>query len=144
MIKELTYDLIEPVFALMKANMEPYYIARNESWNEEPIRSHFLAQHGIVLEQDGRLKGFSFYQLADQRLHIHTLQIPPELQNRNIGGRFLIWYRQKASSLGLKCITCGVFASNPAREMYRRIGFEEVGEDNGVIQMSLPLSTTVS
>ncbi|ASP37646.1 hypothetical protein CHH28_02700 [Bacterioplanes sanyensis] len=140
MIKELTDEFIEPVFTLMKANMEPYYIARNEPWNEEPIRKHFLDQHGIVLEQDGRLKGFSFYQLIGERLHIHTLHIPPELQNRNIGGRFLIWYRQKANILGLKYISCGVFASNQARDMYRRIGFEEVGEDNGVIQMSLPVT----
>lgn len=139
MIHALTDELIEPVFALMKSNMEPYYISRNEPWHEEPIRKHFLAQHGIVLEQNGTLKGFSFYQHADHRLHIHTLQIAPEFQNRNLGGRFLNWYRKQAKNLAVESITCGVFANNPARHMYHRIGFEEVGEDNGIVQMSLPV-----
>jgi len=141
MIEQISDNDIESVFSLMKLNMEPYLSKRNEEWNEQSIRKYFLNMKGLVMRGRAELKGFSFYELQKSKVHIHTLQISPRYQNRNLGGRFLQWYRILAIQTGAEYITCGVFEANPAREMYRRIGFDEIEVVDGVVRMSLPLTS---
>jgi len=142
MIEPLSHELVDPVFELMKQNMLSYYVSRGEEWNEHKIREHFLAQDGIVVTKSGQVIGFSFYELKEKRLHIHTLQIASTYQNRTIGGRFLKWYRELANKVGAEVITCGVYESNTARYMYERVGFKDIGIVNGVVRMALPLTST--
>lgn len=136
-IEPLSDALIEPVFELMKQNMLSYYVSRDEEWNEYKIREHFLAQAGIVIAKAGQVIGFSFYELKEKHIHIHTLQIASTYQNRTFGGRFLKWYRDLARKLGAEAITCSVFDNNTARYMYERVGFNEVGVGNGIVRMAL-------
>jgi len=140
-IEQVSDNDIDSVFSLMKLNMEPYYSKRNEEWNELSIRKYFLNMKGLVMRGSTELKGFSFYEPQDSRVHIHTLQISPRYQNRNLGGRFLQWYRKLAIQTEAEEITCGVFETNTAREMYRRIGFNEIEIVDGVVRMSLPLTS---
>ncbi|MDN3650894.1 GNAT family N-acetyltransferase [Reinekea marina] len=122
--------------------MLSYYVSRGEDWNEQKIREHFLAQDGIVIAKSGQVLGFSFYELKEKCIHIHTLQIASPYQNRTLGGRFFKWYRELASKTSSEVITCGVYESNAARYMYERIGFKEIGLVNGVVKMALTLTST--
>ena len=142
MIEPLSNELVDPVFELMKQNMLSYYVRRGDEWNEHKIREHFLAHDGIVIAKSGQVIGFSFYELMEKRIHIHTLQIASTYQNRTLGGRFFKWYRNLASKVGSEVITCGVYESNAARYMYERVGFKEIGLVNGVVRMALPLTST--
>ncbi len=142
MIEPLFEKDIDSVFRLMKLNMASYYLRRDEKWSEVNIRKHFLAQGGLVILENDELKGFSFYELKEGRTHIHTLQIDPRHQNRTLGGQFFKWYKKLGRDIEADVITCGVYADNPARDMYKKIGFYEDGLVNGVVRMSLPITTT--
>ena len=142
MIEPISKLDIDPVFSLMKLNMESYYRKRNEVWNDERIRSHFLSQQGIVTRREGEIAGFSFFELKGARIHIHTLQVSPKFQNRTLGGHFYKWYRKLATEINADKITCGVYEDNPARNIYLRMGFDEIGLVEGVVRMSLPLMNT--
>ena len=144
MIEPISKLDVDSVFKLMKLNMGAYYVQRNEEWDEDEIRQHFLKQNGIVVRKEDELAGFSFYELKEARIHIHTLQINPKYQNKMLGGRFFNWYKKLAQEVKADVITCGVYESNPARYMYERIGFIEIGNVNGVVRMSLPLTSTGS
>lgn len=39
--------------------------------------------------------------------------------------------------------TCGVYENNPAREIYLKLGFNEIGIVDGVVRMSLPLKNNI-
>jgi len=142
MIEPISTLDIELVFSLMKLNMEPYCRKRNEVWNDDKIRTHFLSQQGIVIRREGEIAGFSFYDLKDARIHVHTLQVNPKFQNGILGWHFYKWYRKLAAEINADEITCGVYEDNPARNIYLRMGFGEIGRVEGVVRMSLSLTNT--
>jgi ribosomal protein S18 acetylase RimI-like enzyme len=141
MIRPISEIDVNSVFSLMKLNMEHYYSQRNEEWNEAKIRDHFLSQDGVVIHKEGEVAGFSFYELKKDRIHIHTLQISPQYQNRTLGGSLFKWYEKLALEVNAKELTCGVYENNPAREIYLKLGFNEIGIVDGVVRMSLPLTS---
>lgn len=142
MIEPISKLDIDPVFSLMKLNMESYYWKRNEVWNDEKIRGHFLSKQGIVIRREGEIAGFSFFEIKEARVHIHTLQVSPKFQNRTLGGHFYKWYRKLSTEISADEITCGVYEDNPARSIYLRMGFDEIEVVEGVVRMSLPLTNT--
>jgi predicted GNAT family acetyltransferase len=121
--------------------MESYYSDRGEEWNETKIRSHFLSKEGVVFRRDNSIVAFSFYEKKESQIHIHTLQVAPKYQNKTLGGRFFNWYRKLAETIEASEITCSVFERNPARSMYQKIGFNELGIVNGVVRLALPLTS---
>ena len=122
--------------------MGHYYSQRNEEWNEAKIRDHFLSQDGVVIHKEGEVAGFSFYERKKDRIHIHTLQISPQYQNRTLGWSLFKWYKKLALEVNAKELTCGVYDNNPAREIYLKLGFNEIGIVDGVVKMSLPLTSS--
>lgn len=141
MIRELTNADMDAALSLTRSNMHAYYLERDEPWNEHAIRDYFLSKKGIVLTKRDELEACSFYELKKDELHIHTLQVAPELQNKLTGFKLFRWYWKTANNVNVKAITCGVYASNPAFAMYLRMGFIEVGRDNGVVQLTLSLNS---
>lgn len=139
-MEALTEDMHEEVFGLMKLNMQSLYEARNGPWDEERIRNNFIGHEGIVLRRNGLLSGFSFYEIKQNGIYIHTLQISPEFQNRTMGGQFFKWYKKLAESINADTISCRVFENNPAFNLYKKIGFHKVSEVKGLVELALPLT----
>ena len=139
-MEALTEDLVEEVFGLMKLNMQSLFEERNGPWDDEKIRKNFIGHNCILVKRKGSVAGFSFYELKENEIYIHTLQISPEYQHRTMGGQFFKWFRNLAASTNSNAISCRVYDSNPAYGLYKRIGFEEVSTVEGLVEMVLPLA----
>lgn len=97
-------------------------------------RAHFADAQFSVIEKDdvpvGRL-----YLWRGQRDHrIIDISLLPERSGRGIGGRILAAVQAEAAAVE-RGTSLHVDAFNPARRLYHRIGFREVGQDGPSIKM---------
>jgi GNAT superfamily N-acetyltransferase len=77
------------------------------------------------------------YSLTEKTDHLwlEMLLILPDYQNQGLGTRILHTI-QTAASLKQKPLRLSVLKVNPAREFYRRLGFEISGEDTWSYKLS--------
>ncbi|MDO8860866.1 GNAT family N-acetyltransferase [Haliea sp. E1-2-M8] len=140
LIRSITTSDVESIFTIMKSNMQPYYAARGEEWNKDSIRRYFLGMNSAVVEHEGEICAFTFYECSPESIHIHTFQVAPVRQNGILGGKLFRWYLALAKQHGYSELSCCVYDSNPALIMYLKMGFEELGRDNGTVRLSLPVN----
>lgn len=117
-------------------------------WPEEQkmafLSQQFVAQHQYYQEF---YKGAEL-QMIEQggegigRLYVHWLYSPdevrimdvallPQFRGQGIGGQLIRSIQDKARNLG-KRVTIHVEYNNPAQELYKRLGFQKIGEFNSV------------
>lgn len=140
LIRTITESDLESMFSIMRSNMQPYYEARGENWNENSIRRYFLGLNNAVVDDEGTICAFTFYECMPESIHIHTFQVEASRQNGVLGGKLFRWYLAQPRQYGLFKLTCSVFDSNPALAMYLRMGFEEINRGDGIVQLSLPIN----
>lgn len=141
LIRKIVESDLDSVFCIMKQNMQRYYIERGESWNSESIRKYFLGMSSTVLERDGEVCAFTFFERLPESIHIHTFQVVAGHQNGMLGAQLFRWYLALAKRTRCSKLTCSVYCSNSALGMYLRMGFEEVSRSNGIVQLLLPLTS---
>lgn len=142
MIRSITANDLETVFGIMKSNMQPYFEARGEVWNEDSIRRSFMPMNNAAVEVSGKIRAFTFYEFMPDSIHIHTLQVAPDRQHRTLGGTLFRWYLALAKERQFSRLSCCVYEANPALALYVRLGFEEVGRDDDIVRLSLSTDTT--
>jgi GNAT superfamily N-acetyltransferase len=96
--------------------------------------SSYLSEGFGILEQDAVTIGRLYLAHNEQALRIVDLSLLPEWRNCGVGTRVLRHLCAEAARESSK-VALSVFASNPARRLYRRLGFLEVGESSGYLQM---------
>jgi len=76
-------------------------------------------------------------------LHLVDIALLPAFQSKGIGGRVLAGLIEEAAARGLP-MDLHVEAENPARRLYRRLGFEERGGDGVYLFMVRPAGSGAS
>ncbi|PSO55460.1 MAG: ribosomal-protein-alanine N-acetyltransferase [Actinobacteria bacterium QS_5_72_10] len=76
----------------------------------------------------GKVVGFAGMQARPEATHVTNIAVAPAQQRRGVGGALLAWLLATAAELGHEAVTLEVRAGNaPARRLYARAGFQEVG-----------------
>jgi ribosomal protein S18 acetylase RimI-like enzyme len=91
------------------------------------------ARHEIVL-CDGQPCGYVCVEECADDVHVRELVIMPEFQGRGIGTALLGEALERARGRGVP-VRLGTFHHNRAAELYRRLGFREVGRTRSHILM---------
>jgi ribosomal protein S18 acetylase RimI-like enzyme len=68
-------------------------------------------------------RGFSTFS-ARPLLNLHDLAVIPEFRRRGVGRQLLTAVEEKARALGCTKVTLEVLEANPARALYRAMGYE--------------------
>ncbi|AHF76214.1 Putatative acetyltransferase protein [Sodalis praecaptivus] len=115
---------IPALYALRLATMEGYLINGGIDADEQThlsrIIDHWNDAHIILME--GKLAGLFKYYLTDDAWFIGQIQVAPEFQRRGIGQQLLAGVLQQAQREGL-AVELKVLKSNPAKNLYLRLGF---------------------
>lgn len=81
---------------------------------------------------DGLVVGYGGLMLVGPESHVITLAVDPAFQGQGVGSRLLARLLTESVEGGARHLTLEVRASNhPARSLYQRFGFEEVGLRKG-------------
>lgn len=93
-----------------------------------------------VIERHGEPIGRLYTQELETGLHIVDIVLMPELRGAGLGTAILKRLAADAAAAG-KVLNIFVEFYNPAKHLYERLGFVQVGEPQGfVIEMEIPLS----
>jgi GNAT superfamily N-acetyltransferase len=120
---------------LTRRAMLPYYREFDLLWIEDAFDAAWgWREQWLVIEGD-TLLGFCSLSQDRQALFIRELHLLPEYRGRGVGSWVLeelaLWARQRR----LPLLRLMVFRSNPARLLYQRHGFIEMGEDECFVRM---------
>ncbi len=106
-----------------------------EAWSAEWI-AKLLAQPGTFAFLAGdESGGFVLVRIAGGEAEILTLAVAPAARRRGIGSALISAACQKAQEMGAETMFLEVSQANePARTLYTRFGFREVGQRRGYYQ----------
>ncbi|MCE7031482.1 GNAT family N-acetyltransferase [Lysobacter sp. GX 14042] len=121
--------------ALNRRNMDGYRTMRGIGWDPERFRGSWVEFENLLIVDGSEPIGLLRLCNEDGALGLRELQVIPERQGQGIG----TWAVRQAQALALRRGCMGVqlrvYEGNPARALYRRLGFEVISAADGVIQM---------
>jgi len=88
---------------------------------------HFRVEAHEVIRVGGEDAGYLFYETRGEHVYLGNIALLPAFQNRGVGAEVVRHVVAQANALGLP-VRLQVLRSNPARNFYERLGFEQVGE----------------
>jgi len=120
---------------LTRRAMLPYYREFDLLWIEQAFDEAWgWREQWLVVEEDVVL-GFCSLSQDRQALFIRELHLVPEQRGRGVGSQVLETLVDWAAQRRLPLLRLMVFKSNPARQLYLRHGFVEMGEDDCFVRM---------
>jgi ribosomal protein S18 acetylase RimI-like enzyme len=90
-----------------------------------------------VIEQDGVPIGRLYVDRRETELHVIDITVLPDYRGRGIGGALLGELLAEAHAQG-KPVSIYVEHNNPARTLYRRLGFKVTGDTGVYFLMASP------
>ena len=107
------------------------YIAKiwgwDEQWRQEHFTENFDPDTDQVIVLDEKDIGVISIEEKEDEIFLSKIYILPEYQGRGIGTQLINYLLEVAFNSGLP-VTLRVLKTNPAKLLYERLGFVEVGE----------------
>lgn len=129
--KEEDYEFVYHVKEVCyKKYVEEFFGAWDEKVQREMYKSYLDACKNYIeiIIVDGERAGFvDGHSTDNDNYEQGNICLLPEFRGKSIGSEYLrdVLNKHKKQNIGLK-----VFKSNPAQNLYKRLGFEIVGETN--------------
>jgi ribosomal protein S18 acetylase RimI-like enzyme len=87
----------------------------------------------FIIEQDGKPIGRLYRELQGEDIHLIDISLVPEVRGGGLGTTLLREIQEEAAANGFT-VSIYVEHYNPAKRLYHRLGFREIGE-NGVYHL---------
>ncbi len=121
---------------LSRTNMAGYRAARGIAWDPERFRASWAEfENLMILAVDDRV-GLLRLLPEGEALGLRDLQVVPSRQDKGIGG----WAVRQAQALAVQRghprLQLRVYADNPARRLYARLGFAVESDTDGTLHMA--------
>ena len=134
--KKATQADIGFLLDLRKKSMSEHLLKAGLDYNDEQhlarINEYFSDTYLLYLGQ--KAIGIVKLGLLPDRWHIRQFQILPTYHGKGIGTNVLKLIQAKAAERNVG-ITLNVLLKNPALQLYQRMGFQVIGENNLEYQM---------
>jgi len=109
------------------------------TWNEDVQKAFHEAwmehrRDTQVIEVSGLLVGVVDVEWSEDDLYLARIEVSPELQNLGLGAAII----EGLIDLGARrerALTLDVFGVNPARRLYERLGFQQIGVSGQKVHM---------
>lgn len=118
---------------LARDNMAQFYAAHGKTWDTSIFESSWPRTENFSVLEDGVRIGVLRLTQDAEALYVRDLQVLPTHQNRGAGTFAMQFVGRLAAERGLGRIRLSVFADNPARSLYRRLGFREISDERGLL-----------
>jgi ribosomal-protein-alanine N-acetyltransferase len=109
-------------------------VSFRRGWDEDEILRLLLERNVVTqrLTAGGKVIGFIMSRLAAGEAEILSVAIAPGWQGRGLSRELLALHLRRLAGLGARAVFLEVGEHNaPARRLYRRAGFREVGRRQG-------------
>ena len=99
------------------------YVEQIYSWNSTLFKDNFAAQDYQVIEHQNQIIGLVKVVRSKTELYLAEIQISHEYQNKGIGTNIICQITEQAK-LNKQRLWLKVIKSNPAINLYQRLGFQ--------------------
>ncbi|MFY9963658.1 MULTISPECIES: GNAT family N-acetyltransferase [unclassified Pseudomonas] len=120
---------------LTRRAMMRYYHEFDLLWIEEAFDQAWHWREQWLVVEDDKVLGFCSLSQDRQALYIRELHLLESERGRGVGSKVLELLAAWADERRLPLLRLTVFKSNPAQALYRRRGFEAMGEDECFVRM---------
>ncbi|MDH1307520.1 GNAT family N-acetyltransferase [Pseudomonas fulva] len=120
---------------LTRRLMLPYYHRYGLLWVEQAFDQAWQWREQWLVTNTDAVLGFCSLSQDSQALFIRELHLLPAHQGRGVGSWVLETLAHWAAQRRLALLRLMVFRTNPARRLYQRRGFVEMGEDDCFVRM---------
>ncbi|HKS12076.1 MAG TPA: GNAT family N-acetyltransferase [Pseudomonas sp.] len=120
---------------LTRRAMLPYYQEFDLLWMEEAFDQAWCWREQWLVTEGDQVLGYCSLSQDRHALYIRELHLLPTHRGRGVGSWVLEELAVWAASRRLPLLRLMVFKSNPARSLYARHGFVEMGEDECFVRM---------
>ncbi|KAB5626855.1 GNAT family N-acetyltransferase [Pseudomonas putida] len=127
---------------LTRRAMLPYYCEFDLLWIEEAFDEAWSWREQWLVKAGEQVLGFCSLSQDRQALFIRELHLLPEHRGHGVGTWVLEQLAGWAAQRRLPLLRLMVFRSNPARRLYTRSGFVEVGEGDCFVRMQRNVEAT--
>ena len=131
-LRSATDHDFDRLFALHKVALGPY-VERTWGWDEEfqlrMFRESFDPAAVDVVSVDGEFAGCLSVEYHDDHVFLDYVALLPAFQAQGVGSALVRDVQERARLRGLP-VRLNVLKVNPARELYERLGFHVIGEDD--------------
>ncbi len=136
-ICDTDYDL---AFETMRENMIPYHEEYGLPWNQDWIDRNFRRNENYSIFSSTSWIGFLSIEWRDSDLYIHTLQLSKSAQGSVYGARIYEWILEQMNVRGKDKITCKTFRGSSMIDLYTRMGFTEVANENYLVTLEMRIN----
>lgn len=131
-LRKATAEDYDFLYSLHRTTMREYIEATwgwHEEWQEEYFRRKYDPAKRRIIQVDGRDVGVVVVEERNDELYLGLIEILPDYQRQGIGTAVVESLKAKGKTLG-RPVTLHVLKTNlPARQLYRRLGFQIVEEE---------------
>ncbi|HEY0411984.1 MAG TPA: GNAT family N-acetyltransferase [Allosphingosinicella sp.] len=103
------------------------FLAQQFEAQHRHYRQHYLTAEWLVIERGGKPVGRLYIDEWPQEVRLIDIALLPEARGEGVGGAVLADAMEQAAAAG-KPLTIHVERNNPALRLYRRLGFDAIGE----------------
>lgn len=139
----MTRDHIDHIMEVMEAAFDPAY---GEAWNRRQITDALSmpSTHAMIVDVDGKVMGngtsepagFVLTRAAPGEEELLLIAVMPHLRSRGLGKILIEKLFEAASERGSERIFLEMRRGNPAYHLYRKLGFEPIGERPNYYRLS--------
>lgn len=124
--------------SLAAANLSDAQIRQLMEIQFRAQRQHYRARHPdaeiVIVEIGGEPIGYLNVESTEKRIVLVDIALLPAARRRGNGTRLLLDLFREADARGLS-VVAHVETTNPARRLYRRMGFDEVSDDGAYVEI---------
>lgn len=137
---------LDRIMAVMEAAFEPAY---GEAWNRRQVADalSLASTHALVVDADGDLiaegagpartpAGFVLSRHVLDEEELLLIAVIPGCRRRGIGEKLIAQLFEAAQSRGIIRIYLEMRKGNPAIHLYRKLGFEPIGQRANYYRMA--------
>jgi ribosomal-protein-alanine N-acetyltransferase len=138
--------VLDRIMAVMEASFDPAY---GEAWNRRQVADAMSmpSTHALVVDGDGELlpeglaspraaAGFVLSRHVLDEEELLLIAVIPGARRRGIGAILINRLFEAAATRGITRIYLEMRRGNPALQLYRKLGFEPIGERPNYYRMA--------
>lgn len=120
---------------LTRVNMRDYYLRYGFVWEPEAFDAEWSKRESYRVERAGTVIGFLGLTIEGSYLYVRDVQLIEAYRGAGVGRWIMTCVAQMASNRGCASVRLKVFKSNPAAQLYLRLGYLKVREEPALFWM---------
>lgn len=120
---------------LTRVNMREYYSRYDLIWQPEAFDGQWPSRQNFLVYKAGKVIGYLGVTEEHGYLYVRDVQLIEAYRGEGVGAWIMARVFEMAVNRGCRCLRLKVFKNNPAIELYRRLGYTQVGEEQALFWM---------